>query len=251
MKSSLLTVLLLVFCISNNAFANPLVGEISSREIMLSTSFSGTSLMFFGARNESGDIIVVVRGPNKNAVVRKKEQVYGIWINRNKHVFENVAGFYALASARPYEDIKKSIYFDALGIGYKSAIEPFMPNLSGKLIEKPADRAEYNRALIRYMRGENLYNQEAGKIEFIGETLFKVTIPFPDSTPRGVYTAEMYLFSDGELVSTHITPIDVFKVGFDAFTYELAQSNPLIYGIIAVFIAVFSGWLAATIFRRV
>ncbi len=233
------------------ASASPLVADISSHDITIHTSFHGTELMLFGARNGPGDIVVVVRGPERRAVVRKKEKVFGIWINRVSEKFEHVPAFYAMAASRDYETIPKSIYFDALQVGYDEAIHPFRLSRDDFLSEdERAQREIFARALLRELRVRRLYQKTVNPITFISEGLFRTTIPFPDNTPTGIYTAEVYLFSDGELSSVYTTPIRVYKSGFDAFLYRSAHESPHLYGIVAIAIALLGGWAAITLFNR-
>ncbi len=58
-----------------------LVSDISSHRIGITSSFTGTELLLFGALGEAGDVVVVVRGPDQKVTVRRKERVAGIWIN--------------------------------------------------------------------------------------------------------------------------------------------------------------------------
>jgi uncharacterized protein (TIGR02186 family) len=240
----LLTLLLLF--IAPTAIGKPLVADISSHEITIHTSFEGTELMLFGARNAAGDIVVVIRGPRRDATIRRKEQVGGMWINRTEEVFGGIPGFYAMAASKPLEEIQKSIYFQPLGIGFEEAVS------SGPLMEMPrGERKVFARALLRDLRAKRLYAILPGKVTFIGETLFKATVPFPDNMPRGDYTAEVYLFSGGTLVGMQTTPIHVYKSGFDAFIYETAHRHPLLYGLVAVMLALFSGWAVSSIFEKI
>ncbi len=246
-------VFLMAQAAAGTAQAKPLVSDISSHSITIHTAFEGTELMLFGARGESGDIVVVVRGPEFKTTVRRKEKVWGMWINREKEKFYHVPGFYALASSRPFEEISKSIYFRALGIGYEDAIRPYFPPLTDKVldIDKESREREFAHALLRFLRTESLYSRTPGTVQFMGETLFKTTIPFPDNMPRGVYTAEVYLFSEGELIGMQSTPIQVKKSGFDAFVYEAAQERGYIYGMIAIALALLFGWSASVLFQRI
>ena len=41
----------------------PLVADLSAHEISITTGFSGTELLLFGATEGEGDVIVVIRGP--------------------------------------------------------------------------------------------------------------------------------------------------------------------------------------------
>jgi hypothetical protein len=60
------------------ARAQPLVFDLSSHLIAITTGFSGTELLLFGATEGEGDVIVTLRGPETTAVVRKKSRVAGI-----------------------------------------------------------------------------------------------------------------------------------------------------------------------------
>lgn len=242
-----------MFLLPCMAMAKPLVSDISSHRITINTAFEGTELMLFGARGEPGDIVVVVRGPRNKVTVRRKEKVWGMWINRTKEKYDNVPGFFALASSRPFEEIKKSIYFPALGIGYDDAIRPMEPSLEDVPlnVEREVVQREFAHALLRHLRSGALYSRAPGDVKFIGETLFKTRIPFPDNMPRGVYTAEVYLFSEGELIGAQTIPIQVQKSGVDAFIYEAAQERGYLYGITAILLALLFGWGASALFQRI
>lgn len=92
---------------------------------------------------------------------------------------------------------------------------------------------------------------EAGKVSFWGETLFRTNIRFPASIEGGIYLADVYLISGGQLISIQSTPIRVKKVGFEALTYEFAHKHAVIYGMVSIFLALAAGWLASMMFRKV
>lgn len=244
----LLTLLLLCLALPLAVSAKPLVADISSHDVTIHSSFNGADLIIFGARNDPGDIVIVVRGPEKRAIIRKKEKVNGIWVNNTKEKFTDVPTFYAVASSRPLEEIKHSIYFDALGINDSSILEdPLHPR---RAYLAPQRHQEFSRALLRYFRSAGLYNTQTESVDFIGETLFKTRFHMPDNTPRGHYTAEVFLFSDGQLVGMHSTPLRVYKSGFDAFVFDTAHQYPYFYGFICILLALFFGWAASKLFQR-
>jgi uncharacterized protein (TIGR02186 family) len=243
--------LLLLFLLSPMAQASPLVAEISSHDITIHSAFNGTDLILFGVRSAPGDIVVVVRGPTRQATVRRKEKVFGIWVNRRTEEFENVPSFYAMAASRDYDAIERSIYFDALQVGYEEAIHPFRLSQDDFLSEdERAQREIFARALLREFRSLRLYQTKVNPITFIAGGLFRTTIHFPDNTPTGVYTAEVYLFSDGEVSSVFTTPIRVYKSGMDAVISNLAHRSPHLYGVIAILLALLGGWAAIRLFSR-
>jgi hypothetical protein len=68
--------------VPSRAPAQPLVADLSSHLITITSSYTGTDLLLFGAVEQGGDVIVVVHGPTEPLVVRRKERVAGVWVNR-------------------------------------------------------------------------------------------------------------------------------------------------------------------------
>ena len=64
------------------ALAKDLSVALSQTVVAITTQFTGAELLLFGAKQGPGDIIVVVRGPLRDQIVRRKDKVSGIWINR-------------------------------------------------------------------------------------------------------------------------------------------------------------------------
>lgn len=220
--------------------ANPIIGDVSSHQIEIHSAFTGTQLLLFGARNDPGDIIIIVRGPDQQFTVRKKENVGGLWINKARYTFEPMPEFYAIATSKPFEQIKDHLQFDMLNIGASDMIHK----------DIPIKEDHFASALLRKLKEERLYSPDTAEITFISETLFRTVIDFPDKLPRGVYTAEIYLISDGAIVGVQTIPIDVYKTGFDAFIFDLARNQAPIYGLLAILLAYLAGWSAYTVFQR-
>ena len=217
------------------AWALPILADISSHRVEIHSAFTGTQLLVFGARNDTGDIVVVVRGPEANATVRKKERVAGIWINRQQETIEAIPQFYRIASSKALDQVRQFRLFEALAI---------LPPLQEQESE------DFHQALKAMLSEENLYSKQLGSIEFMGPTLFKAVFDFPDNMPRGNYTAEAYLFNDGALMGMHAIPVEVYKIGSDALMHETAHQYSLLYGLFAVLMALTVGSASSWLFKR-
>jgi hypothetical protein len=68
--------------------------------------------------------------------------------------------------------------------------------------------------------------------------------------PVGTYTIQVYLVSDDVVIAAQSTPLFIAKSGVERELYDFANNQPFFYGIAAILVALFSGWLAATIFRK-
>src|SRR3546814_1126033 len=71
----------------------PLIADLSEHQIQITTGFVGTDVLLFGTVEPSSDVVVVVRGPESEAVVWRKSRFAGIWVNDRRVVFERVPSF--------------------------------------------------------------------------------------------------------------------------------------------------------------
>ncbi len=243
MRFILLFLLLMIMCI-NNVQARPVVADLGIRSIDIDHNFSGINILMFGARNDVGKLVVVVRGPEKNYIVRKKSRIAGVWVNSESVEFNKVPGFYYIASTDKPEALKNSQLLKSLGIGVDNI---HMVNVKTDLQE--SNQENFKEALIRHKLHSGLYSSKIDNISF-EETLFRTVLRFPKNIERGWYTVEVYLFNDGILSAVQSTPVKVSKVGFEAFLFDMAHKNSFIYGLICTIIALSIGWIATRILGR-
>lgn len=231
-----------------SAADNKMTAEVSTDLVQINTGFDGMNLLLFGTTNGATDIIIVIKGPLETNIIRKKTRVASIWINTEKVIIENVPTFYAIASTRPLNQITAQSILKEYGIGANN----FPINLLKQPNAKTIDISdEYKNALIRLKNKLGLYIDNPIKIKLIEGQLFKANIKFPANVSTGEYTAEIYSFKNGLLLDVINKPILVEKIGIGADVFRLAHSHSALYGIIAILIAVASGWIAAAIFRKV
>ena len=233
---------------SASASDNKMTAEISTDLVQINTGFDGVNLLLFGTANGTNNIIIVIKGPLETNIIRKKTRVASIWVNTEKVIIENVPTFYAIASTRPLNQITTQSILKKYGIGANN----FLTNILNQTNAKPMDISdEYKNALVRLKNKLGLYIDNPIKIKLIEEQLFRANIKFPANVGTGKYTAQIYYFKDGLLLDVINKPILVEKIGIGADVFRLAHSHSALYGIIAILIAVASGWIAAAIFRKV
>ena len=227
------------------ARSDPIVADLSSHLIAITSGFTGTSVVLFGATDGPGDIIAVVRGPERAMTLWRKGKIAGIWVNAEAVTFTNVPSFYAVAASRPLDE--------ALLPGAAALYRIGTANL--KLETRPpmpAQRAkQFAEALIGEQQRLGLMRAEIGKIAFLGDRLFRAVIDFPANVPTGTYLVEVFLARDRDIVGGQTTPLQVEKVGIDAAVFDFASRQAAAYGAIAVLTAVVAGWLASLPFRGV
>jgi uncharacterized protein (TIGR02186 family) len=242
LQSLLLTLALLVP--ASTRAAEPLVADLSDHLIAITTGFTGAQVLLFGATDGPGDVVVVVRGPTGRAIVRRKDRIFGIWLNNASRDFAEVPNFYAVASSRPLDQLLPQAAAEKYNIGLDNL--PIHP-ISDVGSTATADML---KALNRIKIEEALYQPAAGRVVFLGERLFRVDFHFPANVPTGSYLVEVLLIRDGVIASAQTTPLVVSKTGVGADIFEFAHRHSAAYGIICIVIALLAGWAAHLAFRR-
>jgi uncharacterized protein (TIGR02186 family) len=220
-----------------------LIADLDDHLIAITTGFAGADVLLFGTTDGPGDVIVVVKGPVDAVDVVRKERVAGIWINRKSLGFQNVPAVYMMASSKPIEELLPA----PLRANYQMGIENI--RLVAVAPEDP-ELATFSDALIRNKQATGLFSAQPARILFIGDRLFRVNLRVPSSVPTGTYLAEVYLVRDQKIVGAQTTPLVISKIGFGADIYDFAHRHAAAYGVIAVLVALFAGWLAHLAFRR-
>jgi uncharacterized protein (TIGR02186 family) len=230
-----------------------LVPEVSQHEIQLQQGFTGTELLLFGAildpqgtrAGRDYDIAVVLKGPTQSIVLREKQKVAGVWINVESTAFRSAPSFYAVATSRPIMPIvdERTAAIYELGL-------PWL-QLSPIGAFDPAEQTRFARGLVDLMSRHSLYKQEEGGVKISEQVLYQARIALPSSVPTGAYTAETFAISKGRVVASAISRVEVRKIGAEGAIARFADQYSFIYGLLAVAISVFMGWLAGRLFALV
>jgi uncharacterized protein (TIGR02186 family) len=249
MKAPLLVLALLLAAPSARAQSEAVALDTSTREISIAPDFDGAEITVFGAVDNSRqatktagyyDIIVVVRGPAETIVARRKDPVFGIWVNRGAREFDRVPSFYGILSNRPIGEIADQETLNRFDIEFDATPLDAM--------RVPPD--VYETALLRLKQKQGMYVKEPDSVVFLSRSLFRATLHFPVQVLEGTYTAQIYLFHAGKLLSWDTSLLEVRKTGIERWLHTMASNQPWTYGILSVAVAVLAGFLGWSLFRR-
>jgi uncharacterized protein (TIGR02186 family) len=251
---TLLVAMLLLWAFASPAAAERLVSTISRQEVSITSSFQGETLTFFGnVEPEAGaeqpfvtgpyHIIIVITGPLQDRVARRKDNVLGIWINTEQVPFEAFPSYFHILSDTRLSNIASRATLETLGID--------LHQQARLAAEAPWwDAAVFGHHLVRLMREKGLFGINEQGVLFRSNTFYSAQITLASDVVPGPYLAHTYLFKDGVLVAERSERFSVRKIGFERFLGLAAVQQPLLYGIAAVILALFTGWLGGVVFRR-
>ncbi len=227
---------------------------ISTSEIAVRSNFAGADITVFGAIKHANpmtlalgqyDVVVTLEGPRMEATVRKKQRVFGIWINRYSVDFLPIPTSYSLSSTRPIDLIATQQELRQKAIGIDNLRLPPSSAAGGE-----TDVDEFRKALLRIKQQDDLYRSDSQGVQFVSTTLFKASIRLPASIPVGTHVVHGYLFKNGEFVAEKTLPLHVVKTGIEQYVNTVSKNDAFLYGVFAVFLAGFSGWIGSVIFRK-
>ncbi len=230
-----------------------LVPAVSHEEVEIVYSFTGAEITIYGAvlypggliPDEPDDIVVVLKGPEQSILVREKQQRGGIWINAAQALFRSAPTFYAIASARPIEDIVDERTAAIFELGIDSL------QLSPASSNPPAEAQRFAVGLTDLRNRNELYVEITEAVEITEGVLYSARIDIPARVPVGDYTAETFLIRDGRVLAGEVRDIRIDKSGFERFIATAAENNAFLYGLSAVLISLLLGWVAGVLFRRI
>jgi uncharacterized protein (TIGR02186 family) len=251
------TALLLLAATPSRAAPAPQEGleiGISTDEIAVQSNFAGADITIFGAITRADplllalgkyDVVVTLEGPESATTVRRKERVFGIWINRHSVEFQPIPTSYSISSTRPIREIADEAVLQRYSIG--AANLPLSP---ASATSPDVDVNEFRQALRRLKRENGLYQRDYRGVDFVSSSLFKASVRLPANIPVGQHVVHAYLFKNDEFVTEKELTLHVAKTGIEQYINYVAHEQPLLYGLFAVFLASIAGWLGSVVFRR-
>ena len=250
----LLLCLMVLWVQPANAQRDPiLVPEVSQHEVQVRQGFVGTELLLFGAiLDPSGarggrdyDIVVVLKGPTGPIRVREKERIGGIWVNATTTDFRSAPSFFAVASSTPISSIvdERTAAIYELGLGFIQ--------LSPTGTIDPEEQTKFTEGLVDLRQREGLYKEDMNGVQINEQVLYQARISLPSNVQTGTYTAETFAITRGRVIASAIAEVEVKKVGFERFVEVFSQKQAFFYGLIAVILSIFMGWLAGRVFAMI
>jgi uncharacterized protein (TIGR02186 family) len=227
---------------------------MSQNRVSITADFDGSEILIYGAvKRETPrpadrgplEVIVTVEGPATPVTVRRKARVAGIWVNTASVLVDSAPSFFAVATTGPLDHILS----DTDNLRHGISIERVIRAVG---ITAEADNSEeFLAGLLRVRTNEGRYRVLQGKVELTEETLFRADVVLPANLTEGEYKVRLFLLRDKRVIALQERVIGVRKEGLERFIFNLAQTQPLVYGLISLALAALAGWGASAAFRLV
>lgn len=227
-----------------------IVAGLSQNLVAITTTFTGSEILIYGAVKRDApipegaplEVVVTVQGPSSTLTVRRKEKRFGIWMNTDAITISRAPSFYAIASTVPL-DMALS---ETENLRYEVTIPRAIRAIG--TTNEAEDAPVFLDALIRLRKENGDYTLDESNVTLAESTLFRADVALPANLTEGEYKVRLFITRDGAVVDMHEEIITVNKDGLERWIHNLAHQQPLIYGLLALVLAVVAGWGASAAF---
>jgi hypothetical protein len=224
--------------------ASPVL-TLSPATVKIGAFFNGEAVAVLGAIPAGTQAVLEVVGSSAEETLMRKGRRGGLWMNVGKVMVHDAPSLYlVLSTARQlltapppeaswgYEALKKRITFSGI---------------------EPAERQEFLGQFLQLKEGEHFYASLPGalKVETAsgGESPVKGSFLLPTITKPGTYKVCLSVIQAGKVVSRTSADLKVEMVGFPAMLASLAFQHGATYGVLAVVIAIVTGFAMGFLFK--
>ncbi|VEJ45730.1 TIGR02186 family protein [Bartonella vinsonii] len=225
---------------------------VTTKTITVDAHFDGRDLYIAGvlenidplhSQQSRYDVVVSLEGPARTMVMREKKRNAGVWVNTDSLTFKNVPLFYSMVTTREIDEITSVEDYKRLGLGLSYLLLQTDEQDLGKV-------QIFRDELIKLQKTKNLYHEEVGGVRFGSGALFTAHFRLPANTPVGHYQVRAYLFRDGQFIDRATTTLEIVKAHIAYTIFHAAHKYSFLYGVVAVIVAVSTGFLCRLIFQK-
>ncbi len=223
--------------------------HVNPSRIAMGTTYNGCEVFVSGLLPKDAEILIRVRGKQGEAHFKKKGKALGLlWMNMGTVEMDHVPVMMLLAPsdelARMME--KQGDSWRSLGLGFDALKQEIA------IAPDSEDKDMIIGELLKLKQREGLYDIQKSAIRYEEQGVdkaFHAVIHFPSALTPAAYSLETFAIRDGNVIARDSRTIEAKMVGWPAFLAGLAFQHGLLYGILAVLVALAAGLFIGYIFR--
>jgi uncharacterized protein (TIGR02186 family) len=229
------------------------ITSASKNLVEIGLTYHGDQIFFFGVNPVPGADIVIKLTAEKEEVLKlsMKGRVGPFWMTVKQYEITGAPFIYKIHASKPLNQIISKETALSLGLGY-DAVRPLMKMHLIRGEAAPDDADVIWNGLVKIKERGNLFNivEDSKRLDVSEGTLFKHYFKFPPAATEGRYLVESFCFKDGHLVAYGKDVIEIKKVGLANWLTQASKNSAILYGIMAVIIALVAGLLVGVIFGK-
>jgi len=215
-------------------------------EVEIGSFFEGARVELQGTIPPGAAAVVEVLGSTATEELLRKGRRGGLWMSVGEIKVHNVPSLYLLQSSSPEIPALTGQETPWGFAALQRAVQ-----LSGMVAA--GEQAKFFNEFLELKKHERIYRvlPESLKVSAgpEGASAVRGMIPLPAKVSPGKYQVRLSAVQDGRLLQQQESRLEVRMVGFPAMLADLAYQQGALYGILAVVIAIVTGFLMGFLFK--
>jgi hypothetical protein len=228
------------------AGSEPLELQVWPDFVEIGAFFNGHEIKITGTIPLGAQAVVEITGPTAAEHLMRKGRRSGLWMNVGELEVQGAPSLYLAASTSP--PLLKDPPAGAVW-GYPALKQQI--RFAGQV--KPEERDMFLDQFFQLKESEEIYGLSPGgiKVEEGPQNLQALTgtIPLPTKVKPGTYRVCLTVVQGSQVIGQKCRDLKVVMVGFPAMLASLAYEHGATYGILAVVIAIVTGFAMGYLFK--
>lgn len=207
-------------------------------QVHVSTFYRGADVHVSAELGECDGAVLLLTAGEEEETLNRKGRVAGIWLNVAQVTVNHVPRIYILGTSDKLENICSPEVQKELGLGEESLRERLEFTC-----EKPLTGSEFDE-FLKLKVDNGTYNMNV-KVDLTpagpSHKELSAVLPVPPTVPPGTYTVMLYCFKDGKPIERGSAELSIVRVGLAKVMASLAHSDPAVYGVVAIVVAMIVG----------
>jgi uncharacterized protein (TIGR02186 family) len=236
----------LVLGISGPTRAAALELRVSPNEVEIGSFFEGAQVELQGSIPAGSTAVVEVLGSTATEKLLRKGRRGGLWMSVGEIQVHKAPSLYLVLSSSP-----KIPELPGKETSWGIAALQRKVKFSGRI--EAGEQAKFFQEFLELKKHERVYGILPGGLKVSaareGQSAIHGIIPLPAKVPVGKYQVRLSVIQDGHLLPPKERVLEVRMVGFPAMLFDMAQQQGALYGVLAVLIAIATGFLMGFLFK--
>ncbi len=233
---------LMILSLAGTVRAESVILQVVPPVVEISAFYHGREVTITGSLPAGYQAVAEVWGPVGQEHLMRKGRRGPLWMNVGEVTVSGAPSLYLVLSSAA------DLLTEASPWGFQSLRKDI--TLAG-VPEK--EKGKFLEQFLELKQNEKLYAVLPGKLKLTsaGTDRREVTGKFwlPANVKPEKYKVCLTAIRDGQAVEQQYAPLTVQMIGFPALLMSLAYQHGLIYGILAVVIAIFTGFIMGYLFK--
>ncbi len=235
----------LLALLASSCLAADISIKLEPTVIHISTFYNGSSVKLSGTIPAKAEAFIRLSGLDREIHLKKKGKVAGIlWMNTGDVVFKDVPDTYMLLTS---SGLKDEIDSPKSTLGFAA--------LERQITIEPADNNKnfLFKEFVKLQRKNHVYLTDDNAVQYStaanGMRTFAAVATIPPKMKPGTYTIEVFALENGTVIGTATKTLTLEETGFPKQLANLAFNHSLLYGIMAVLVALVAGLITGVLFK--